>query len=59
IVLLVALIGISRHVIDLDFKYLDPITIFGISALIVTLSTSYFLVKKADITFPTKTKRTE
>ncbi len=47
IVLLVALIGISRHVIDLDYKHLDPITIFGIAALILALSLGYFLIKKA------------
>ncbi len=47
IVLLVALIGISRHVIDLDYKHLDPITIFGIAALILALSFGYFLIKKA------------
>jgi len=47
IVLLVALIGISRHVIDLDYKHMEPITIFGISALIVALSAGYYLIKKA------------
>ena len=47
IVLLVALIGISRHIIDLDYKHLDPMTIFGIAALIIALSAGYFLIKKA------------
>ena len=47
IVLLVALIGISRHVIDLDYKHIEPLTIFGISALIISLSAGYFLIKKA------------
>lgn len=47
IVLLVALIGISRHVIDLDFKQMEPINIFGIGALIVALSAGYYLIKKA------------
>lgn len=46
IVLLVALIGISRHVIDLDFKHLEPLTIIGISALILVLSIGYYLIKK-------------
>ncbi len=45
IVLLVALIGISRHVIDLDFKHIEPLTIFGIAALIIALSVGYFLIK--------------
>ncbi|WP_298900247.1 phosphate-starvation-inducible PsiE family protein [uncultured Psychroserpens sp.] len=46
IVLLVALIGISRHVIDLDFKHLAPLTLIGISSLIIVLSSGYYLIKK-------------
>lgn len=46
IVLLVALIGISRHVIDLDFKHLNPLTLIGISTLIIVLSSGYYLIKK-------------
>lgn len=46
IVLLVALIGISRHIIDLDITHLEPLTLFGISALIIALSTGYLLIKK-------------
>ena len=46
IVLLVALIGVSRHVIDLDITHLKPITLFGISALIISLSAGYYLIKK-------------
>jgi uncharacterized membrane protein (DUF373 family) len=45
IVLLVALIGVSRHVIDLDITHLEPITLFGISALIISLSAGYYLIK--------------
>jgi uncharacterized membrane protein (DUF373 family) len=46
IVLLVALIGISRHVIDIDFKNLQPLTLVGISTLIIVLSAGYYLIKK-------------
>lgn len=46
IVLLVALIGVSRHVIDLDIVHLKPMTLFGISSLIIVLSGGYFLIKK-------------
>ena len=56
IVLLVALIGISRHIIDLDYKHLDPITIFGIAALIIALSAGYFLIKKAGFRLTKKKK---
>jgi len=46
IVLLVALIGVSRHIIDLDVEHIKPITIFGISSLIIALSLGYYLIKK-------------
>ena len=46
IVLLVALIGVSRHVIDLDVAHLEPFTLFGISSLIIVLSGGYYLIKK-------------
>ena len=46
IVLEVALIAIARKVIILDFKEYDSITILGIAALIVTISASYFIVKR-------------
>ncbi len=46
IVLLVALIGVSRHVIDLDLEHLEPLKFFGISSLIIVLSTGYFFIKK-------------
>ncbi len=46
IVLLVALIGISRHVIDLDFEHMTPNTLYGIAALILALSAGYYLIKK-------------
>ena len=46
IVLLVALIGVSRHVVDLDVTHLEPLTLFGISSLIIVLSGGYYLIKK-------------
>ncbi len=46
IVLLVALIGISRHIIDLDITHLKPLTLLGISSLIISLSVGYYLIKK-------------
>ncbi|MCK5893968.1 MAG: phosphate-starvation-inducible PsiE family protein [Endozoicomonadaceae bacterium] len=48
-VLLVAIIGVSRHVIDLDITHLDPFTLFGISSLIFVLAGGYFLIKKATV----------
>ncbi len=49
IVLAVALIAIARKVITLDVKVYDPLTIFGIAALIFTIAIAYFLIKKCRI----------
>jgi uncharacterized membrane protein (DUF373 family) len=46
IVLEVALIAISRKVITLDVKEYEALSLLGIAALIVTISTSYYLIKR-------------
>lgn len=46
LVLVVALIAISRHVINLDLEHLEGTTIVGIAALIVALTAGYYLVRK-------------
>lgn len=47
LVLVVALIAVSRHVINLDFEHLEGSTIAGIAGLIVALTAGYYLVRKA------------
>jgi uncharacterized membrane protein (DUF373 family) len=47
VVLSVALIAISRKVIILDVKHLEGITLLGISAIIIAISFSYYIMKKA------------
>ena len=47
IIFLVAIIAVTRKVIILDVKKLDPITLIGMAAIIVSLSVGYFFVKKA------------
>jgi uncharacterized membrane protein (DUF373 family) len=46
VVFLVAMIAIARKVITLDVKALDPGTLVGIAAIILSLSVGYFLVKR-------------
>ena len=46
LVIVVALIAVSRHVINLDFEHLGGTTIAGIAALIVALTGGYYLVRK-------------
>lgn len=49
VVLLVAMIAVARKVIILDMKELPALTLFGIAALVLSLSTSYWLMKKTEI----------
>ena len=46
IVLEVALIAIARKVIILDFKEYDSTVILGIAALIITISASYYIIRR-------------
>jgi len=47
IVFLVAIIAITRKVIILDVKYMEPLTLIGIASIILALSVGYFVLKKA------------
>jgi uncharacterized membrane protein (DUF373 family) len=47
VVLLVALVAVSRKVIVLKYKELTPEMLYAMSALIVALGISYFLVRRA------------
>jgi uncharacterized membrane protein (DUF373 family) len=47
IVFLVAMIGITRHVIDLDYKKLPPLTPVGIATVILSLTVGYYYLKKS------------
>jgi uncharacterized membrane protein (DUF373 family) len=45
VVFLVAMIAIARKVIILDIKDVSGITLVGIGAIVITLSTGYYLIK--------------
>jgi len=47
IVFLVAIIAITRKVIILDVKYMEPLKLIGIACIILALSVGYFVLKKA------------
>jgi uncharacterized membrane protein (DUF373 family) len=47
IVVLLALIAISRKVILLDPTATDPLELFGIGVIVVGLAAAYFLIKRA------------
>jgi uncharacterized membrane protein (DUF373 family) len=47
VVIIVALIAISRKVIILDVKELSSLTLIGIAAIILALSAGYYLLKRS------------
>ncbi|MXV51160.1 hypothetical protein GS399_09280 [Pedobacter sp. HMF7647] len=48
IILLVCLIAISRKIFVMDVEKVEPIYEFALAALIVAVSTGYFLISKSD-----------
>jgi uncharacterized membrane protein (DUF373 family) len=46
IIFLVAIIAMTRKVIILDVKSLEPLALVGIAAIIIALSVGYYLLKK-------------
>ncbi|MEO8209178.1 MAG: phosphate-starvation-inducible PsiE family protein [bacterium] len=49
VVFLVAMIAVARHIIELDYKSLDPLTILGISAIVIALTFGYYLLRKSNV----------
>ena len=48
IVLLVAIIAVSRKVIIMDLTAYPPLTLVGIAAIVLSLSAGYFFLKRKD-----------
>jgi uncharacterized membrane protein (DUF373 family) len=46
IMFLVALTAVARKVVILDAKAIDPMTVFAIAALVISLSGGYYFIKK-------------
>ncbi|MBS3808000.1 MAG: phosphate-starvation-inducible PsiE family protein [Bacteroidales bacterium] len=53
-IILVAIIAISRKAIVWDFKQYTTEQLVGLAIMILALGTTYFLVKKADVTIKLK-----
>lgn len=49
IVVLIAVIAVSRKVILLDLEKYDPITVIGLGLILLALGGCYFLMKKANL----------
>ena len=48
LILLVALIAVSRKVILLDFKHIEPLELIGVALLIGTITGGYYLIKNSN-----------
>jgi uncharacterized membrane protein (DUF373 family) len=47
VVFLVAMVAVARKIIILDYKDINSSLLFGMSAIIISLSLGYYFVKKA------------
>lgn len=47
VVMLVAVVAVSRKIIIIDYKETEPMMNFSIAALVVTLCAGYFMLKRA------------
>ncbi|MGE0083294.1 MAG: phosphate-starvation-inducible PsiE family protein [Desulfococcaceae bacterium] len=47
VVFLVAMVAVARKIIILDYKEFDPKMLWGMSAIIISLSVGFYLVQKA------------
>jgi uncharacterized membrane protein (DUF373 family) len=54
VIIVVAIIAASRHLVQVDFEHASPLSLLGLSAVVVSLTLGYFLVKKALHAFPSK-----
>ena len=45
LILIVAVIAVSRHSIQLDFEHTDGFVLIGIGALVISLTAGYFFVR--------------
>jgi uncharacterized membrane protein (DUF373 family) len=54
VILIVAIIAVSRHVIEIDWEHSSGMALFGLSSVILGLTLSYFLAKRARILAPSR-----
>jgi len=47
VIMIVAMIAVSRHIITIDFEHADGLWLAGIAALVVALGAAYYLIKRS------------
>jgi uncharacterized membrane protein (DUF373 family) len=50
VILVAALIAVTRKVIVLDVKQTEPLVIFAIAAIILAVAVAYWIVKRLSVT---------
>jgi uncharacterized membrane protein (DUF373 family) len=50
VILIVAIIAVSRHIMLLDFEHTDGIVLVGVAVLILSLTVGYFLIGRSSHT---------
>ncbi|MFZ2508911.1 MAG: phosphate-starvation-inducible PsiE family protein [Steroidobacteraceae bacterium] len=49
VIMIVAMIAVSRHIITIDFEHADGLWLLGVSALVIALGAAYYLVKRSTL----------
>lgn len=47
VIMIVAMIAVSRHIIAIDFEHADGVWLIGVASLVVALGATYYLVKRS------------
>jgi uncharacterized membrane protein (DUF373 family) len=48
-IVLVGVIALARKIVLLDFEKVEPLTLVGLAALVISLTVGYFFLKKGEI----------
>jgi uncharacterized membrane protein (DUF373 family) len=47
VIMIVAMIAVSRHIITIDFGHADGLWLIGVASLVVALGAAYYLIKRS------------
>lgn len=47
VIMIVAMIAVSRHIITIDFAHADGLWLIGVASLVVALGAAYYLIKRS------------
>ena len=48
-IVLVGVIALARKIVLLDFEKVEPLTLVGLAALVISLTVGYFFLKKGEL----------